>query len=246
MNSEPSLFLPGVPEDLVRAAFGKASGDELASGKFASPQSSAALAANGFGWFLKRPAELPMFPPLADLAGPVVAVDLEREVRLPWSGGRHPWLDAVVTTKTHIIGVESKRHEPFRDTKMAALAETYDRDVWGTEMERWCAMRDLLRAEPRRYRHLDAAQIVKHGYGLASEQKRTGLMPVLLYLYAEPRDLVPSAEACLTHRREIENFHALVAGDRVRFASCSWRSWLAGFTGAAAEHARELERVFRP
>lgn len=246
MSSEPTLFLPGVPEDLVRSAFGKAAGNEIASGKFASPQSSAALAANGFGWFLERPSDLPMFPPLSDLAGPVASVELEREVRFPWSGGRHPWLDAVVTTATHVIGVESKRHEPFRDAKIASLAETYDRDVWGPEMGRWCAMRDLLRVEPRRYRHLDAAQLVKHAYGLASEQDRTGLAPVLLYLFAEPQDTSPSPEACLTHRREMEDFHAHIAGDRVRFATCSWRSWLARFIGPAAEHARRVEQVFRP
>ncbi len=246
MYSEPPLFLPGVPEDLVRAAFGKAAGNEIASGKFASPQSSAALAANGFGWFLERPAELPMFPPLADIAGPVVTVELEREVRFPWSGGRHPWLDAVVRTATHMIGVESKRHEPFRDHKIASLAETYDRDVWGADMGRWCAMRDLLRAEPRRYRHLDAAQLVKHAYGLASEQTRTGLTAVLLYLYAEPRDIAPLAEVCLAHRREIEDFHAQIAGDRVRFAACSWRGWLARFAGAARDHARAVEQAFAP
>lgn len=246
MNSEPPLFLPGVPEDLVRSAIGRAAGNEIASGKFASPQSSAALAANGFGWFIERPSDLPMFPPIADIAGPAVSVELEREVRFPWSGGRHPWLDAVVQTATHIIGVESKRHEPYRDHKTASLAEAYDRDVWGAEMGRWCAVRDLLRAEPRRYRYLDAAQLVKHAYGLASEQTRTGLVPVLLYLYAEPQDLQPSIEACLTHRREIEDFHARIAGDRVRFATCSWRGWLATFTGPAHEHARAIERVFRP
>ena len=52
MNGAQPIFLPGVPEDKVRAIYGRAAGNEIASGKFASPQSSAALAANGFGWFL--------------------------------------------------------------------------------------------------------------------------------------------------------------------------------------------------
>jgi hypothetical protein len=50
--SEP--FLPGVPEGLIRAALSRAGGHEITSGKFMSPESSAALAVNTFGWFLER------------------------------------------------------------------------------------------------------------------------------------------------------------------------------------------------
>jgi len=57
-----TIFLSGVPGELVRAAFDRAGGNEIASGKFASPESSAALAANGFGWFMDRPTALPAFP----------------------------------------------------------------------------------------------------------------------------------------------------------------------------------------
>lgn len=247
MTDIPPVFLPGVPEEAIRAVYAAAAGNEIASGKFANPQSSAALAANGFGWFLERPGDLPMFPPLADLPGPAISVEIERELRFPWSGGRHPWLDAVVRTEKHVIGVESKRFEPFRGCKEAKLSDAYDRDVWGDGMGRWNAMRDHLRADPRRYRFLDAAQLVKHAYGLATEQARTGLSPVLLYLYAEPRgENGPSAQDCLAHRREIEQFAALAGGDRVRFAACSWMGWLACFTGAAAEHARAIEEAFAP
>lgn len=117
-----TIFLPGVPESLVREAFARAGGNEIATGKFASAQSSAALAANAVGWFLERPAALPPFPGLNDLDWPVANVSLEREMRFPWSGGRHSWLDAAVETPAHLIGVESKRFEPFRSNKPAKLA----------------------------------------------------------------------------------------------------------------------------
>lgn len=247
MSGGEPLFLPGVPEERLRAIFGQAAGNEISSGKFASPQSSAALAANGFGWFLDRPGDCPLFPPIADVGGPVREVAVERELRFPWRGGRHPWLDAVLWTDTHVIGVESKRYEPFRDAKQAELSDAYDRDVWGEGMEGWCAMRDLLRAEPKRYRYLDAAQLVKHALGLATEQTRSGLAPVLVYLYSEPQDVARDAHAAfLAHRREIEGFHAYVMGDRVRFAASSWRGWLACFKGEAADHAHAIERVFAP
>ena len=241
------IFLPGVPEDRLRAIFAAAAGNEIASGKFASPQSSAAFAANGFGWFLDRPAELPMFPPLADIAGPVDQVEIERQVRFPWSGGRHPWLDAVVHTGTHLIGVESKRFEPFRDRKAAALSVAYDRDVWGDDMVRWSGVRDMLRREPRRYVHLDAAQLVKHAYGLRTEGMRIGKAPVLLYLFAEPTSGMGNpADAMEKHRQEIADVASMVAGDEVRFASCSWREWLAVFENDAADHADRVEAAFAP
>lgn len=243
------LFLPGVPADLVRLSLDRAGGNELASGKFASPESSAALAANGFGWFIERPSLLPAFPGLDDIRWPAVSVDIERQMRFPWRGGRHPWLDAAVVTQTHLIGVESKRYEPFRDRNQAVLAHAYDRDVWGEAMEPWLAMRDSLRRNPLSYRYLDAAQLVKHAFGLSTEARRVDRSPVLLYLYAEPAR-VP-ASACSEHRAEIESFSTAVRGARVRFAATSWADWLDRFAvpttpPAVRAHAEALHLKFQP
>ncbi|WP_370714993.1 hypothetical protein [Sphingomonas sp. IW22] len=139
-------------------------------------------------------------------------------------GGRHPRLDAAVETGSHVIGVESKRFEPFRDAKVVSLSDAYDRDVWGERMTPFTAMRDQLRAGDSGYRHLDAAQLVKHAFGLVAEGRRLGMTPVLLYLYAEPTHrgatLIPAA-AIERHRAEIADFAAAVAGAEVRFAACS-------------------------
>lgn len=241
-----SDFLPGVPEDQVRAAFDRAGGNEIAIGKFASLESSAALAANGFGWFLDRPDALPAFPGLDDLDWPASRIDIERQMRFPWSGGRHPWLDAAVETPQHLVGVESKRHEPFRDRKVARLSDAYDRDVWGDGMAPWTMMRDTLRAAPTAFRHVDAAQLVKHALGLATEARRIGKVPVLIYLYAEPTDRPPAAAALMAHRSEVERFDEAVSGARVRFAACRWRDWLHRFTGEASGHAVRILDRFQP
>lgn len=237
-------LLPGVPESRVRAILDKAGGNEIASGKFASPQSSAALAVNGFGWFLDRPADLPPFPGLEHCDWPAIRVDVERQMRFPWRGGRHPWLDAAVETLDCLIGVESKRYEPFRDRKKAKLSDAYDRDVWGEGMEQWCAMRDLLRAEPHYYRYLDAAQLVKHAFGISTQAHKCGKEPILLYLFAEPSD-AGSPEIFTTHRTEITDFLDRVRGGRLRFASCSWAEWLDGFPGDAATHGERVRQAFR-
>ena len=55
-------FLPGVPGAEIERIFNAAAGNEIASGKFDSPESSAALAANAFGFFLNRPRDLPPLP----------------------------------------------------------------------------------------------------------------------------------------------------------------------------------------
>ncbi|MBB3981157.1 hypothetical protein GGR44_000788 [Sphingobium fontiphilum] len=240
-----SYLLPGVPVERVAAALGSAAGQELASGKFGSRQSSAALAVNGFGYFLEYPTGLPAFPSLSDLDWAALSVEIERQMRFPWSGGRHPWLDAAVETETHLIGVESKRFEPFRDSKQAKLSSKYSSHRWSEAMEPWCAMRDLLLSEPSAFRHLDAAQLVKHGYGLVTEARRRGKQPALLYLYAEPTEgrVIP-AEAFSAHRSEIARFAQGVAGSTVRFAACSWREWLATFPSEFFGHADRIIAQF--
>lgn len=180
-------FLPGVPVTLVEVALQKAGGNEL-EGKFDNQRSSAALAVNGFGWFIERPHLLPPLPGLDDLPLIDAKITVERQMRFPWSGGRHPWLDVAIETASHLIGVESKRYEPFRSAKPAKLSHKYSEHSWGEGMEGWNAVRDQLLVDPRFYRHLDGAQLVKHAYGLATEGERRGKSAILYYIYAEPAD----------------------------------------------------------
>jgi len=46
---------------------------------------------------------------------------------------------------------------------------------------------DLLRAQPRRYRHVDAAQRVRHAVGLATKGNRSGPLPGLVFKPAQCR-----------------------------------------------------------
>jgi hypothetical protein len=240
-------FLPGISAQLVRAAYAAAPGNEIDSGKFASPESSAALVANTFGFFLDRPADLPSLGLEQDWAWPPASVQLEAIVRFPWSGGRHPCLDVLVQTTSAFIGVESKRYEPFRSKPAPALSEAYWRPVWGERMGGYAQVRDALRDGVSWFRHLDAAQLVKHAFGLrtaAAIQGAAARMPVLLYLHAEPDRwpdgrAVPLAEI-QAHRREIAAFADLVAGDEVQFFATTYRdmlrSWDASPLPAVREH----------
>jgi len=177
-------FLPGVPDAAVLAALSRSPGNELASGKFDSPESSAALAVNAFGWFLERPQALPPLPGVP--MGLPERVEVEAELHFPWRGGRHPWLDAAITTATTLVGVEAKRYEPFRPGKASTFSEAFDSRDWGKGMARYTALRLALTEGRQSYRCLDAVQLVKHACALRTQSLKRGLGAVLVYLHAAP------------------------------------------------------------
>jgi hypothetical protein len=252
--SDPSQkpdFLPGVAVAHVVDRLRKAGGNEIESGKLASPESSAALAVNTLGWFIERPSLLPPLPGLTDI-GAATRVDVEYCARFPWSGGRHPWLDAIVETRTHLVGVESKRFEPYRDRKAVSLSPAYDRHVWGDRMQPFEQVRDALRSGLLRFEYLDASQLVKHAFGLVTDAKRRGLRPALFYLYAEPKLLGTRRIDQLTfdaHREEIARFAEVINGAEVKFAASSYRDWLRRWQGSdpvVAHHALAILERFGP
>lgn len=222
-------FLPGVPANHVLDRLAKADGNEISSGKLSSLESSAALAVNTFGWFIDRCDQLPPLPGM-DLSAAVTSVEVEYCARFPFTGGRHPWLDAIVETERLLVGVESKRYEPYRGYKPGTFSEAYDRDVWGNNMGPYKAMRDLLRSGAQSFEYLNAAQLVKHAFGLVTESGRKGKEPALVYLFAEPpsfngKPISPGTFA--KHRAEIARFATAVSGAQVTFHSISYREWLA-------------------
>ena len=155
-------FLPGVPGPEIEQIYNAAPGNEIKSGKFDSPESSAALAANAFGFFLKRAWDLPPLPDCSRKAWPARSLSLEAKVRFPWRGGSHPVLDCLVTTPSALTSVESKRFEPFRSKKPASFSDAYWRRCWGDRMKGYEGVRDKPRKPGLLYAFVDAAQLVKH------------------------------------------------------------------------------------
>nr|RAV91145.1 hypothetical protein DBT45_09375 [Aerococcus tenax] len=249
-------FLPGLPIELIRAAYLAAPGNEIESGKFASPESSAALVANTFGLFLDQPDALPPLPGTPTMGWPARSVALEGIVRFPWSGGRHPCLDVLIETHSALIGVESKRYEPFRTKSKGDLSEAYWRPVWGSSMKGYERIRDQLRDDPAHFARLDAAQLVKHAFGLRTAVHRVprfaGKRPVLFYLHASPLTWPDGREIpardFIQHQTEIESFAKEVTGDEVEFLACSYQDILAAWTSNSIEairnHGYAVQRRF--
>jgi hypothetical protein len=185
---------------------------------------------------------------------PSTLVDVEYQARFPWSGGRHPWLDAIALTATHLIGIESKRFEPFRDTKKISLSTAYDRQVWGDAMEPYERLRDRLRSGDARFVYLDAVQLLKHAFGLITDARRKSKIPTLVYLFAEPFRLdncpIPIDEVALEHHRaEISTFADAVRGAQVGFYAISYREWIASWTHldpSVTRHGEALLNEFQP
>lgn len=241
-------FLPGVPADRVIESLSRAKGNEFTSGKFDSPESSAALVANAFGWFLTRPELLPVLPGVP--MGDPQSVALEAEMRFPWRGGRHPWLDVGITTQTTLVGIESKRYEPFRPQKATVFSEAYDSRDWGHGLARYTKLRQQLTEGKVKFRHLDAVQLVKHAYGLMTQASKQARGAVLVYLYAQPqawangKPIDPAKHA--DHEREVDQFAQAVRGDQVVFAPVKWADLLAQWSDIPdlSAHAKAITSRF--
>jgi hypothetical protein len=122
MSNIRDVLLRGLPHDLIIEKYSAAPGNEILSGKFCNPESSSCLVANVFGLFFQTVVDMPRLPGLAAYGAPRTLTP-EAIVRFPWRGGRHPCLDLLIETDTALIGVESKRYEPFRSKSKTRLSE---------------------------------------------------------------------------------------------------------------------------
>ena len=216
-NLVPSVSLADF-EDELRAG----DGNEL-EGKFKAVHSSSALAVNAFAPFRARGFELTL-PGSDSISG------LEFERKCPHGiSGRSPNLDVLLTGATGVIGIESKLTEPLSRHR-AVFSPKYRENIQDKRRESaWFReMLLCLEEDPERYDWLDAAQLVKHAYGLAHTFPDEPV--TLLYLYWEPLN-AERFTLFAEHRLEIEAFSERVTGSQPAFRSISypelWREWSA-------------------
>lgn len=212
----PPLVTPEDFEADLRAG----DGNELQN-KFRAAHSSSGLAVNCFAPFRRR---------IADLTLPTgtsfEALQFERKCPTGLRGGRPPNLDVLLSSPGGVIGVESKLTE-YLSVQRAAFSPAYADQIRDARRAQGY-FREMLRLvdTPDSYVWLDAAQLIKHAFGLAWT---FGDRPVtLLYLYWEPANPDASPEFA-AHRQEIATFAERVAGSTPEFRSMSypdlWRYW---------------------
>lgn len=230
-------LIEGVALDDFESDLRQGDGNEL-EGKFRAAHSSCALAVNSFAPFRSDPAALPL-----PVGKGFTSLCFERKCPHGLVGRRSPNLDVVVDGPMGVVAIESKCLEPLT-RHVAYFSPAYEEEIrdfrrdtaWFAEMLRlrdeWLKndqrKKDGVQRPSCTYHWLDAAQHVKHAFGVALEFE--GRPSTLLYLFWEPsnpEDFPMFAE----HRAEIKEFAASIAGGTPDFLAMSypelWGSWSA-------------------
>ena len=215
-------LLPQVAAADFEAELSSGDGNELET-KFRAAHSSSGLAVNCFAPFRRKIADLAM-PGHASFDG----LAFERKCPTGLRGGRAPNLDVVLSGPGGVVGIESKLTE-YLSPHRATFSPAYAAQIQDARRDQGY-FREMLRLRdcPEHYAWLDAAQLIKHAFGLARSFPDRPV--TLLYLFWEPAN--PDARpAFAAHRAEIEEFRARVAGSSPAFEAMSyselWRFWQA-------------------
>ena len=218
-------------------------GNELHHGrtrpaKFCAAYSSSALAVNTFAPF-KHHSDMLTIGPIDGFTTP-----LHFEAKCPnglkeadGRPARAPNLDLLAHAGEVVVAVESKFLEPLARKKQEFSPKyevpfTSDDPAPRKAEAAWTALYKLVRTmkdqplDLRPFRHLDAAQLVKHYLGLRVTYD--GSPCTLVYLYWEPAN-ADDLEAFIRHRNEVRDFGELVSDSVTRFVPLSypelWRDW---------------------
>lgn len=154
---------------------------------------------------------------------------------------RPPHLDVLLSGVDGVVGVESKLIE-YLSGETAEFSDAYDKQIRDERREQgYFEEMGRLKNAPDSYACLNAAQLIKHAFGLA--RTFSGRNATLLYLYWEPAN--PDRDPVFAdHRREIAEFADRVAGSTPRFKAMSypelWAEWRTSAPAWLSEHLGKL------
>lgn len=186
-------------------------------GKFRAVHSSSALGVNAFGPFRTRPQHLRLVG-----SSEFSALHFERKCHHGLVNRRAPNLDVVAESAGRIVAVESKCLE-FLSPHAAKFSPAYEAEIVDARRAGpyFLQMLSLIDA-PDTYRCLDAAQLIKHAFGLAHTFPDHDV--TLLYVIWEPTN--PHDHPIFAaHRAEAERFAEIVSGGTPRFTFMSYPEW---------------------
>ena len=175
-STEPrDRFLPGVPGADIERILDAAPGDEIGRGKFDHPESSAALAANAFGFFLHRARELPPLPGCPDVGWPRPFASDRSDGPIPMVRRAPP---GARLSRRHAVGAHRNRIQTLRavfaDTRPPTSAKP-TRDPSGAIAWRVTSESGTRSAiTPATTPSSMPAQLVKHAFALRSEVPSPG------------------------------------------------------------------------
>jgi hypothetical protein len=236
---EENLFQP--LSATARTGFNRGSGGEHEDhgkrpAKMRALHSSAVLAVNVFDYWIDKDAEALR---RALGIGPVIQ-SFGFEAQFPTGlTGNPPNLDLALELESgNVVGIECKFTEwltpkrrsrpPFKEKYFEGGAELWRRNG----LPRSQALASDLMSGAQTFRYLDAAQLLKHALGLATQ--RTGRF-ALIYLYYD----LP-CEASRIHRAELGRF-AEQAGAELAFTSMTYQDLHAALSSSGDVEPRYLD-----
>jgi len=239
-------LIPGIEANDFWPDLGAGAGNELVDGsrdpaKFCAAFSSSALAVNAFGPFRHRPQNL-------DLLGYRRFSEAQFEKPLPTGLlGTAPHLDFYVAGSGNLVCIESKFLETLWP-KAAKFADSYQGAITSLAEPMWRSVYTELKANPRLFRFLDAAQLVKHYLGMRNTLGSVKAEQALLYVYWEPANAGDIEEFC-RHRDEVRHLTEAVSGGQIKFVARSyrqlWDEWRDTSSWAGMEaHLSNLEQRY--
>jgi hypothetical protein len=240
-------LIQGVEKQDFWSDLGAGAGNELIDdskgpAKFCAAYSSSALAVNAFGPFRNAPWNLEILG-YSEFTGTQFEKPLPTGLR-----GTDPHLDFYAQGHGQIVCIESKFLEPLRP-KAAGFADSYEGAIASLAEPCWAEVYEGLKQDPRQFRHLDAAQLVKHYLGM---RNTLGLMEkelVLFYVYWEPTNAGELVEF-QQHRKEISHLSNAVTNSQLKFVARSyselWAEWEnTSSWGGMARHVERLQQRYK-
>jgi hypothetical protein len=204
-------LMPGLPLLEIEQDLRSGAGHEL-DGKLCAAHSSAALVVNTFGPWRTAPGSFTM-----EGIGGFRSIRFEATFPI-WPSRTPPHLDLIAEGDV-IVAVESKCTE-WMTPKPALFSDSYEklrpldqRSSWGPWFEQMQRVRGCSQ-------FFDAAQVIKHAFGLLSCYGTRDVR--LVYVYWEPRNAGDWPQ-CEQHRRQAEDLAASVSQSTVQLIPMSYR-----------------------
>lgn len=204
-------LMTGLPLDEIERDLGSGAGHEL-DRKLCAAHSSAALAVNTFGPWRNAPRSL-------TVGGISGFQSLRFEATCPiWPSRTPPHLDLLAEGDV-IVAVESKCTE-WMKPKPALFSNSYEKLRPIDEHSNWAPWFEQMQRVHGNSQFLDAAQVIKHAFGLLS---CFGTRDVrLLYVYWEPRNAGDWPQ-CRLHREQADDLASRVSQSTVQLIPMSYR-----------------------
>ena len=196
-----------------------------APAKFCAAYSSSALAVNSFGPFRHSPDRL-------NLPGFDGFNSAKFERKCPTGlDGKPPNLDFFAAGSGGLVAFESKFLETL-DSRNAKFVESYNALIKSSLTEPvWRTTYEYLIDDSKKFKHLDAAQLVKHYLGIRNTFSECRATKVLFYVYWEPLN-AEEFPVFQEHQNEIAEFSDSVSGSEIEFVAHSyselWQFWSTG------------------